>query len=295
MAVFRVQKTKDYTVMSNTHLKDRSLSLKAKGLLSVMLSLPDEWNYTTRGLAAICKEGVDSIGAALKELEKVGYIKRRQLRNSKGFITDMEYTIYEQPQLQETEPAKPDAALPCTAHPDTENPDMDNPDTDSPRLGNPAQLNTIQSKTYESKTQKSNPYPSIMRGAREDGLDEMEAEERMREIHQTRSAVKTQIEYDVLADYLDRDRLDEFVELIVETLCSTRPFLRISGEDIPTKMVKERLRSLNMYHMEYIFHSLENNRTDIKNIRQYMLATLYRAPTTIESHVEADCKHRRLI
>jgi len=73
MAVFRIEKTRDYTVMSNHHLKDRTLTLKSKGLLSMMLSLPDEWNYTTRGLAAICREGVDSIGAALKELENHGY------------------------------------------------------------------------------------------------------------------------------------------------------------------------------------------------------------------------------
>ena len=98
MAVFRIEKTRDYTVMSNHHLKDRTLTLKSKGLLSMMLSLPDEWNYTTRGLAAICREGVDSIGAALKELEAHGYIRRTQLRDEKGKITDTEYVIYEMPQ-----------------------------------------------------------------------------------------------------------------------------------------------------------------------------------------------------
>lgn len=81
---FRIEKTRDYTVMSNHHLKDRTLTLKSKGLLSMMLSLPDEWNYTTRGLAAICREGVDSIGAALKELENHGYIRRTQLRDEKA-------------------------------------------------------------------------------------------------------------------------------------------------------------------------------------------------------------------
>ena len=100
MAVFRIEKTRDYTVMSNHHLKDRTLTLKSKGLLSMMLSLPDEWNYTTRGLAAICREGVDSIGAALKELENHGYIRRTQLRDEKGKITDTEYVIYEMPQCE---------------------------------------------------------------------------------------------------------------------------------------------------------------------------------------------------
>ena len=84
MAVFRVERTRDYTVMCNHHLKDSNLSLKAKGLLSMMLSLPDEWNYTTRGLATICKEGVDAIGKTLKELELAGYIIRRQLRGKDG-------------------------------------------------------------------------------------------------------------------------------------------------------------------------------------------------------------------
>ena len=122
MAVFRIEKTRDYTVMSNHHLKDRTLTLKSKGLLSMMLSLPDEWNYTTRGLAAICREGVDSIGAALKELETHGYIRRTQLRDEKGKITDTEYVIYEMPQCEP--PSSPDTPLPGTAKPYTENPDM---------------------------------------------------------------------------------------------------------------------------------------------------------------------------
>ena len=115
MAVFRVEKNHNYTVMSNYHLRDTGLTLKAIGLLSKMLSLTDEWDYTTRGLAAICKEGVDAIGAALKELEARGYLVRRQIRDSKGRITDTEYTIYESPH---TPP-------PDTACPDTENPYLD--------------------------------------------------------------------------------------------------------------------------------------------------------------------------
>ena len=115
MAVFRVEKNHNYTVMSNYHLRDTGLTLKAIGLLSKMLSLTDEWDYTTRGLAAICKEGVDAIGAALKELEVRGYLVRRQIRDSKGRITDTEYTIYESPHTP----------LPDTASPDTENPYLD--------------------------------------------------------------------------------------------------------------------------------------------------------------------------
>ena len=114
MAVFRIERTRDYTVMSNHHLRNANLSLKAKGLLSMMLSLPEDWNYTTRGLAKICKEGVDAIGAALRELERAGYIVRYQKRDKNGRITDTEYVIYEQPQpgtddQNETDPQTPDA------------------------------------------------------------------------------------------------------------------------------------------------------------------------------------------
>ena len=122
MAVFRIERTRDYTVMSNHHLRNHELSLKAKGLLSMMLSLPDDWNYTTRGLAKICKEGVDAIGNALRELETAGYIVRHQLRDRQGRISDTEYVIYEQPQPRQPETPGPDTAEPDTASPDTENP-----------------------------------------------------------------------------------------------------------------------------------------------------------------------------
>lgn len=125
MAVFRIEKTRDYTVMSNHHLRNAGLSLKSKGLLSMMLSLPEDWNYTTRGLAKICKEGTDSIGSALEELERSGYIVRNRLRDSKGKIVDVEYVIYETPHPPDT--GQPCEDEPDTACPDTENPDMDNP------------------------------------------------------------------------------------------------------------------------------------------------------------------------
>ena len=130
MAVFRIERTRDYTVMSNHHLRNANLSLKAKGLLSMMLSLPEDWNYTTRGLAKICKEGVDAIGAALRELEAAGYIVRHKLRDRQGRISDTEYVIYEQPQLRK-------------------------PDTDSPDTEKPAELNI-----EKSNTQKQNIYGS---------------------------------------------------------------------------------------------------------------------------------------
>ena len=135
MAVFRIEKTRDYTVMSNHHLRDKSLSLKAKGLLSLMLSLPEEWDYTTKGLARICKDGVDSICAGVRELEEHGYVIRQRVRNPNGQLGAIEYTILEQP--RPPEPGKPERENPVL-----DNPEQAYPVLEEPEQGNPAQLNT---------------------------------------------------------------------------------------------------------------------------------------------------------
>ena len=91
MSVFRVEKTKGYTVMSNHHLRNHALSLKAKGLLSQMLSLPDDWDYSLKGLTVGCKDGLDSVRTAVLELEEHGYVRRQKVRNARGQIIDYDY------------------------------------------------------------------------------------------------------------------------------------------------------------------------------------------------------------
>ena len=249
----------------------------------MMLSLPDEWNYTTRGLAAICKEGVDRIGAALKELEKEGYIVRNRIRDAKGRITDTEYVIYEQPQK------KPDLGKQDTARPYTENPDMDHPDAEQPCTEKPAQLITNQSSTYKSSTQESNPNQS--NALREDGWDEMDAGT----INRTRFEVMEQIEYEAIVQPHNREMLDEIVELMTEALCSTKARITVSGNDFPAEYVKDRLRKLDCNHIEYVFDALSKKRTDVRNIKQYMLTTLFNAPSTISSYYDAVARRDRLI
>lgn len=126
MSVFRVEKSKDYTVMSNHHLRDAALSLKAKGLLSQMLSLPEGWDYTLAGLAKINKEGVDAISTAVKELESAGYVERRQTYDQNGQFSSNEYIIHEQP---------------VSASPLRDFPVSDNPLPEEPLPENPPQLN----------------------------------------------------------------------------------------------------------------------------------------------------------
>ena len=121
MSVFRVEKNKGYTVMSNHHLRNHTLSLKAKGLLSQMLSLPDDWDYTLQGLAQINKESIDAIREAVRELERAGYIKRSRERDERGCLRGTVYTIYEQPHAEPT-PEKPMQALPTLDNPTLEKP-----------------------------------------------------------------------------------------------------------------------------------------------------------------------------
>ena len=137
MAVFRVERTQGYTVMSNYHLRDKRLSLKAKGLLSQMLSLPEDWDYTLSGLAVINRESKDAIRSAVKELEKSGYIKRRQTTDAGGKFSANEYVIYERPVTEE--PASP-THTPLLEKPLSGFPTTDNPATGKPSTENPTQI-----------------------------------------------------------------------------------------------------------------------------------------------------------
>lgn len=250
MAVFRIERTRDYTVMSNHHLRNANLSLKAKGLLSMMLSLPEDWNYTTRGLAKICKEGVDAIGAALRELEAAGYIVRHKLRDRQGRISDTEYVIYEQPQLR-----KPD-----TDSPDTENPYMDKPDTEKPAELNIEKSNTEKSITYGSSTD-SIPFreTAAARPPERKGRDAMS----VTEIENYRELILENIEYDCLKQRypLYLDDLNEIVELLVETVCARRKTTRISGADFPHEIVRSRFLKLDSSHIEFVMDCLQKNTT----------------------------------
>ena len=285
MAVFRIERTRDYTVMSNHHLRDKALSLKSKGLLSMMLSLPEDWNYTTRGLAKICKEGVDAIGGALRELESAGYIVRHQMRDRQGRISDTEYVIYEQPQ-----PKAPDTPQPDTASPDTENPYLDSPDTEKP-----AELNIEKSKTQKSNTQGAStdsiPFreTAAARPPERKGRDAMSVEE----MQSYRDLVLENIEYDHLcrefATY--REDLDEIVELIVETVCARRKTTRIAGADFPHEVVRSRFLKLDSSHIEFVMECLHNNTTEVRNMKQYLLTVLFNAPTTISNHYTAQVNH----
>ena len=261
MAVFRVQKTQNYTIMSNHHLRNKTLSLKAKGLLSLMLSLPEDWDYTTRGLASICKEGVDSVCATVRELEAAGYIIRRRIRDKNGQMRGMEYMVLEQPQPPEQGPeeATPKCAQPKQAEPKREKPVQENP----------AQLNTKETNNENSK------YESDLIRT------------------QYRNLILDNIEYALLAarNPTDRARLDELVHLMLDTVCARRKTIRIAQNDFPTEVVKSQFLKLNAEHIQYVLDRMRQNTTEIRNIKQYLLAALYNAPLTMENYYAAQINH----
>ena len=298
MAVFRVEKTRDYTVMSNHHLRNTELSLKAKGLLSLMLSLPENWDYTTKGLSRICKDGIDSINSGVKELEANGYVIRRRLRNEKGQLTTIEYTIFEQPQSLDTTDVSHKGENPILdkqvqEKPILENPIFDKPKQDEPILEKPHQLSTNILNTDLLSMEVSNPYPSNQYPANKEPQEKKMGYDSigLKSVKEVRELVLKNIEYEYIKTHHDRGRLEEIVELMVETLCSTKDTINISGDDYPSQLVKEKLLRINSLHIDYVFECLKKTTTYIRNIKRYLLTTLFNAPSTIDNYYSALVNH----
>ena len=286
MSVFRVKKNKGYTVMSNHHLRNHALSLKAKGLLSQMLSLPEDWDYTLQGLAQINKESIDAIREAVRELERAGYIKRSRERDERGCLRGTVYTIYEQPHAEPT-PEKPMQALPTL-----DNPTLEKPMLDKPTLENPMQLITKGRNKEKQNTDQSItdsiPFPS--------GFPETPVQKRTEakeSFERYRNLILENIDYDVLASdpHVDRELLDEIVDLVQETVCSTRSRIRVAGNDYPTEVVRSKLLKLNGEHIRFVMDCLKQITTRIRNIRQYLLTVLFNAPSTMNSYYTALVAH----
>ena len=277
MAVFRVEKNKGYTVMSNHHLRNKELSLKAKGLLSQMLSLPEDWDYTLAGLSLINRESIDAIRTAVWELEKAGYITRRQGRDEKGKMTAIEYTIYEQPQPP---------ALDC---PVLENPTQLNKELLKTNLPNKEKLNTDISSTHSIPFHSLNPSP-LEDAAQPPERKRTEATDAYSVYEEI---IKDNIEYDYLIQdrHLDRDRIEEILALILETVCTKRRTIRIAGDDHPAELVKAKFMKLNGEHIRFVLDCMQENTTKIRNIKQYMKAALFNAPSTIGSYYTSLVSH----
>ena len=299
MAVFRVERNTGYTVMSNHHLRNKELTLKAKGLLSQMLSLPEDWDYTLAGLSHINREKIDAIREAVRELERAGYIVRSRERDAKGRLRGADYVIYEQPQL----PPKPD--FPTLENPTLENPTQENPTLEKPTQENPTQLNKDIPKTNLPTKEKSNtdlssthsipfhsPNPSPLEGqaAAPPERKRKEANDAYRVYEEI---IKDNISYDILKQDMlyDHDRLDEVVDLILETVCTRRKTIRIAGDDYPAELVKSKFMKLDSEHIRFALDCMRENTTKIRNIKQYLRAVLFNAPSTIGNYYTSLVAH----
>ena len=298
MAVFRVERNTGYTVMSNHHLRNKELTLKAKGLLSQMLSLPEDWDYTLAGLSHINRESIDAIRTAVWELEKAGYITRRQGRDEKGKMTAIEYTIYEQPQPPELE-------KPILENPTAGNPVLENPTTGNPTSENPMQIIKEEQKTNQSKKEKSNtdtqsthsipihsPNPSPLEGQAA-APPERKRKEPNDAYRVYEEIIKDNICYDILKQDMpyDHDRIDEIVDLILETVCTRRRTIRIAGDDYPAELVKSKFMKLDSEHIRFVLDCMRENTTKIRNIKQYLRAALFNAPSTIGNYYTSLVAH----
>ena len=358
MAVMRVEKNNNYTVMSNYHLRDQRLSLKAKGLLSVMLSLPEEWDFTLAGLACISKEGLAAIRAAILELEETGYVIRARVRNKAGQLTDTEYTIYEFPQGEnpgsgsKPDPTNPKAPAgrpsqepPVCDFPALEKPILENPTLENPTLENRTQLNTDisntdtkkkdQKNTDESNPDQSSTDPSIPQNVGQ-GVSATEAFPQhaaarplpavptpagavhfvqpetlsVQQRYMTDETgipglrrrmsyeafvrkVKRQIDYRDLMDGYNKDEIENILSIMVEVLSTQCEFFTISGKKYPADLVHQRFSEINSGHIEYVLECLHKCGSDIRNIKQYLIAALFNAPATYSSYygaaVRRDC------
>ena len=330
MAVFRVERNGNYTVMANYHLKDRNLSLKAKGLLSVFLSLPDRWDYTLKGLARICKEGIDAIRAALQELITAGYVICSRIRNTRGQLKGTEYVIYEKPQpdaqaeLGSKAVSEDDESAPVFSSPVLAEPVQEKPELENPTLEHPTQLNNISNsgsdisysvgpkinKNINKQPTEENHHPSHpsmspaawvcqMPNRRTDRMVPLTTEFSFsqcgepvswEELHQTRQTVKDQISYAVMAEEYGRGRIDEIVNLMVSVLTSSRAFYTFDGTSYPAEHVKEQFGKVTKEHIEYVFGNLNQTHSNIRNPMAYLTKCLYNATMSMNNHMDAKAR-----
>lgn len=240
MSVFRVEKTNDYTVMCNHHLKNRALSLKAKGLLSLMLSLPDDWDYTLKGLAHISLESIDAIRKAIGELENEGYITRSRERDEQGKLRGTEYIIREKP---------------ISEKPMLENPTLDNPILEKPTLGKPTLENPTQLNNNKLNKNKPSTYEEITQSNQSKETDE-------------------------LAEILTRCELEDFEEKTAQMLESAvrvlyyKQHIKLSGAVLPQTEIRNLLRRVNRDTLIDAVEVLRNNEDTVQNPQGYLYSVI---------------------
>ena len=299
MPVFRVDKSRDFTVVANCVFKDRSLSAKAKGILVEMLSLPESWDYTLKGLTTLFSDGIDSIRQGINELEKHGYIVRERKRDARGRLGGMEYVIYETPHIVREEDQTSQSVenfAPESPEPTTEKPTQDSSAEEMPTVYKEInKYNKNKSMTFEIN---KNSFLSEV----SENLEECAPVENpdcrpvgRKEISDTsraRDEIKKQIEYDVMVQRCQPSQLDELVEIMLEVRMNLSPTTRFSRDEVyPTVYVQDRYSRLNAEHIEQVLDGIRENTSKVMHTKAYLMKCLFNAPETLESKVIMDVNH----
>ena len=272
MAFLRKANKKNFTVIDSDIIRDENLSLKDLGLLVRLLSLPDNWEFSENGLMTIFKKDKQgSIRTGLKNLENLGYLKRTKVRDNNGKFIGCDWIINEQPYLKNSSmDITPCFENPSMEFPSAENPNSDKPKMENPRLENQPQYNINQPNINESNINQHNINQSI-----------------------NHEQIKQSINYDVLTyeHCLDVDVIDEMIEIIYEILNSSKETIRVNGEEKLAEIVKSRFRKIKQDHIEYAILCFEKTTSDIRNIRNYLITTLYNSTFTIDNYYKQMVNH----
>ena len=295
MPVFRVDKIRDFTVVANCVFKDRSLSAKAKGILVEMLSLPESWDYTLKGLTTLFSDGIDSIRQGINELEKHGYIVRERKRDAKGRLGGMEYVIYETPHVVQEDSQSVenliDSAYPESPEPTTEKPTQDSSAEEMPTVYKELnKYNKNKSMTFEIN--KNSFLPEVSEDLEECAPVENSGRKELSDTSRAREEIKKQIEYDVMVQRCQPSQLDELVEIMLEVRMNLSPTTRFSRDEVyPTVYVQDRYSRLNAEHIEQVLDGIRENTSKVMHTKAYLMKCLFNAPETLESKVIMDVNH----
>lgn len=288
--VFRVFKTEKFSVISNYHLFDKRLTHKATNLLTTMLALSPVWDYTLKGLASLKKDGIDGVRSGIRELEKLGYLTRRQLRNEKGQLAHNEYLVYETPELN---PNFAKSEENCQELPSLENPITDkkinSPSLENPSTENPTQLNTklLNTKYINQSYQDNNNINiNINNTYRCDEMDSIDKIDRK----EIKAELKKQLNYENLIsrNEADKKQINSIINILADVMSSRSQSIRIGGENKPLEEVIQRFKQLTDKHIAYVLECLNKNADKPRNIRAYLLTSLFNAPSTMDCYYARD-------
>lgn len=295
--IFKIVKDKKqgFTIVPNQLAFDENISLKSTMLLIIMLALPPTWDLTIKGLAKLKKDGIDSIRTGINELEKAGYISKKRIRNEKGQVQGTEYTVYEtldlNPKLNNNSPDNeentnfpPKLDFPIQV----EATKFDKPKLENPILENPTQLNTklLNTKYINQSYQDNNNNININNTYRCDEMDSIDKIDRKK----IKAELKKQLSYEKLIsrNEADKKQINSIINILADVMSSRSQSIRIGGENKPLEEVIQRFKQLTDKHIAYVLECLNKNADKPRNIRAYLLTSLFNAPSTMDCYYARD-------